>query len=104
VIVSELDFRGLDLNSKSNSKLSLLEKYEWDRMYATITTAVEYWTPASFQVTWFPVCYPQVEPAMISKEYSPGRYRYFNLPLDPFMTSEASNSSHVSILVKKFNK
>ena len=64
--------------------------------------ALTYWNKNVIQLEWFKACYPITPPALIAKEYSPGRFRYFNLPTNPFMTVECNQNDYLKLSLKEF--
>ena len=97
---AEWDFDQVSSFKKETKFSTLAEKYEWNTIVLTLEEIVKFWTPAAFQVEWFKIWYPVVEPAIIHKEFSPGRFRYFNLPYAPFMTAEVNKNDYVFVSVK----
>ena len=77
--------------------------YKWDEIQAFVLGSISYWDKNTIETQWFHLCFQPRPAALNSKEYSPGRYRYFNLPLDPFMSVEWDKNNYLMLSMKKFS-
>ncbi|CAI2360691.1 unnamed protein product [Moneuplotes crassus] len=101
-ILPRINLDTSEYTGKDKSVCITIDRYSWDNICLNIKNSLDFWSKEVIQAYWFKTCYPRTPPAMISKEYSPGRYRYFNLPVDPFMTVECDRDNYMSISMSKF--
>ena len=89
----------------TTSQVLKTEKYgfTWEQIHQYVMEAIWYWSKIKIENEWFHLCFQPRPRALNSKEYSPGRYRYFNLPFDPFMTVEWDRSNYLMLSMKKFS-
>mmetsp|Transcript_35522 Transcript_35522/g.41109 ORF Transcript_35522/g.41109 Transcript_35522/m.41109 type:complete len:154 (+) Transcript_35522:437-898(+) len=90
--------RGKALEIIDNEKFDV----SWSQVNSDVLDAISFWDAKSIETNWFNICFQPRPPALQTKEYSPGRYRYFNLPLDPFMAVECDKNEYLSISLKHF--
>ena len=101
-IVAQITLDTTKCECKSKCACISYDRYKWSNIHKNLTDSLKFWDIHVIKLNWFKICYPITPPALVSKEYSPGRYRYFSLPIDPFVTVECDRENYMSITAKKF--
>ena len=87
----------------SSTNIYTTKELTWSKINTDLRNYLSFMIKEAIHVDFLNKCIgPTFSIPIVSKEYSPGRYRYFILPTDPLMTCDIDKSGFLKLTVKKF--